>query len=171
MADLQQAGAQQEMPGQPIGQQGPAVPVRKTLALVNEFVSSTAAFLGHFAAICEDKLDDVAKKLSHLENEVVLLERKLDSIPGLAPSSAAASQVPSSAVPDVQPTGACGMRSVAMFGESARPMPGLVAGGPRAPSAAIPEDHTRVRGPQLRRPLRRRPRGRLAPHPRRQRPS
>lgn len=60
-----------------------AIPLRKTLLLVNNFVSNTSRYLNHFSAVCEDKLATISHKLTHLEIQLAILETKLNSIPDL----------------------------------------------------------------------------------------
>lgn len=60
-----------------------AIPLRKTLLLVNNFVSNTSRYLNHFSAVCEDKMATISHKLTHLEIQLAILETKLNSIPDL----------------------------------------------------------------------------------------
>ena len=59
------------------------IPIRKTLLLINNFVSNTTRFLNHFSAVCEEKLARVANNLTRLEVQLAILETKLNSIPDL----------------------------------------------------------------------------------------
>ena len=54
---------------------------KRLLAFVNHFVTRTAHFLSTFANQCEQKLDSINRKINGLENELALLEFKLNSIP------------------------------------------------------------------------------------------
>ena len=56
---------------------------KRLLAFVNHFVSRTAHFLSTFTVQCEQRLEKVNRKISRLENELALLEFKLDSVPRL----------------------------------------------------------------------------------------
>ena len=56
---------------------------KRLLAFVNHFVSHTAHFLSTFTIQCEQRLDNVNRKICRLENELALLEFKLDSVPRL----------------------------------------------------------------------------------------
>ena len=56
---------------------------KRLLAFVNHFVTRTADFLSTFTSQCEQKLDNINQKISRLENEMALLEFKLDSVPRL----------------------------------------------------------------------------------------
>lgn len=56
---------------------------RRTVALLNEFVTHTGEFLNRFSRICEEKLHAVGQKLQRLDVTVCLLEAKLNSIEGL----------------------------------------------------------------------------------------
>ena len=66
-----------------------AIPLRKTVLLVNSFLVSTAQFLNHFATTCEEKLTAVGGKITTLETTLSILEAKLDSVPGLKGITAA----------------------------------------------------------------------------------
>ena len=54
---------------------------KRLLAFVNHFVTRTAHFLSTFANQCEQKLDNINRKINGLENELALLECKLNSVP------------------------------------------------------------------------------------------
>ena len=54
---------------------------KRLLAFVNHFVTRTAHFLSTFANQCEQKLDKINRKINGLENELALLECKLNSVP------------------------------------------------------------------------------------------
>ena len=56
---------------------------KRLLAFVNHFVSRTAHFLSTFTLQCDQRLDSINKKICRLENELALLEFKLDSVPHL----------------------------------------------------------------------------------------
>ena len=56
---------------------------KRLLAFVNHFVSHTVQFLSTFTIQCEERLDKINKKMSRLENELALLEFKLQSVPRL----------------------------------------------------------------------------------------
>ena len=57
-----------------------AVPVKKTLLIVNTFVVNTAAFLNKFVATCESKLHKIHTDIQRMETTMLLLESKLSSI-------------------------------------------------------------------------------------------
>lgn len=59
------------------------IPVKKTVAFVNNFIIDTTQFLNRFSYLCEQRLNDVSRKLQRLEVTMALLEAKLNSIPGL----------------------------------------------------------------------------------------
>lgn len=59
------------------------IPMRKSLLLINNFVTNTTRFLNHFSHVCEEKLLHVSTKLMKLEIKLALLEAKLNSIPDL----------------------------------------------------------------------------------------
>lgn len=149
----------------------PALPVRKTLQVVNDFVVSTAQFLNRFSTSCEVRLDRLAHRLARLESELVLLEKKLESIPGLEAGGEAAppaSTLPMN-VPDVGPAPGAGAgathcgRASGRVRHDARPSPAVpAAAGP--PAMKVSEDpeyerYFKVRGRRaggntaLRRPL------------------
>jgi len=68
---------------------GPIHP-KKTLTLVNHFVTHTTHFLNKFAVVCEEKLEVLHGKLHQMEVVLSILEAKLSSIPGLENVSAPA---------------------------------------------------------------------------------
>jgi len=57
-----------------------AVPVKKTLLIVNTFVVQTAAFLNKFVTTCESKLHKIHTDIQRMETTMLLLESKLGSI-------------------------------------------------------------------------------------------
>ena len=57
---------------------------KRLLAFVNHFVTRTAHFLSTFANQCEQRLDNINRKIDGLENELALLECKLNSIPRIS---------------------------------------------------------------------------------------
>ena len=57
---------------------------KRLLAFVNHFVTRTAHFLSAFANQCEQKLDHINRKIDGLENELALLECKLNSVPRIS---------------------------------------------------------------------------------------
>ena len=61
----------------------PAIPIRKTVMILNTFIISTTNFLNKFSILCDDKLAKIGKDLSKLEISLVLLETKINSIPWL----------------------------------------------------------------------------------------
>lgn len=81
------------------------VPVKKTLVVVNNFVATTARFLNHFSALCEERLSGVERHLAQLETTLAILEAKLNSVPELRDMAAAV------AAPDV-PAGGCGLACI-----------------------------------------------------------
>ena len=54
---------------------------KRLLAFVNHFVTRTAHFLSSFTIQCEQRLDNINRKIGGLENELALLEFKLNSVP------------------------------------------------------------------------------------------
>ena len=53
---------------------------KRVLAFVNHFVTHTAHFLSTFAQQCDSRLDNITRKICQLENELALLEFKLNSV-------------------------------------------------------------------------------------------
>ena len=66
------------------GDAHPALPVKKTLLLVNNFVVHTTQFLNHFSALAEEKLQRVQNNIVTLEESLVMLESRLARMPELA---------------------------------------------------------------------------------------
>lgn len=60
-----------------------SIPTNKTLSVVNHFVINTTEFLNKFTYLCETKLSQVAREIERLEITMTILEKKLESIPGL----------------------------------------------------------------------------------------
>ena len=60
-----------------------AIPPKKSLAYVNNFVINTTQFLNRFSYVCENKLREVSSDITRLEIMLSILESKLASIPGL----------------------------------------------------------------------------------------
>ncbi|XP_078441115.1 uncharacterized protein LOC144711065 [Wolffia australiana] len=54
-----------------------AISDRRTLYLVNIFMGNSANFLNSFAAVCEDKLLDVHRRILRLDSSLRILEEKL----------------------------------------------------------------------------------------------
>ncbi|GAQ78781.1 hypothetical protein KFL_000180630 [Klebsormidium nitens] len=57
----------------------PPVPDQKTLVLVNTFVVHTTQFLNRFAALSENKLADINRRIHRIDAALALLEAKLRS--------------------------------------------------------------------------------------------
>ncbi|RLN88693.1 hypothetical protein BBJ28_00008503 [Nothophytophthora sp. Chile5] len=66
----------------------PAIPMAKSLLLVNNFVANTTRFLNHFAHECEDRMARVSTGLTRVEILLAILEAKLDSVPDLTVTDA-----------------------------------------------------------------------------------
>ena len=60
---------------------------KRLLAFVNHFVSHTAQFLSTFTLQCDQRLDSINNQICRIENELALLECKLDSVPRLKNSN------------------------------------------------------------------------------------
>ncbi|XP_046388484.1 WASH complex subunit 3 [Ischnura elegans] len=56
---------------------------KRTLALINHFVTNTVCFLNKFSRSCEAKLGKFEDKIQKLEASLSILEAKLSSVPGL----------------------------------------------------------------------------------------
>jgi len=57
------------------------IQTQKTTMLLNNFILSTTRFLNVFAQSCDDKLSDVASKITEMEVTLSILEAKLNSVP------------------------------------------------------------------------------------------
>ncbi|XP_062227325.1 uncharacterized protein LOC133925404 [Phragmites australis] len=55
---------------------------QRTIYLVNMFIANTVEFLNSFAALCNDKLALLHRKVVKLDSSLALLEAKLHSIDG-----------------------------------------------------------------------------------------
>eukprot|EP00753_Platysulcus_tardus_P020631 PLAT8300.1.p1 GENE.PLAT8300.1~~PLAT8300.1.p1 ORF type:complete len:269 (+),score=101.52 PLAT8300.1:28-807(+) len=95
-----------------------ALPLSKTVVLMNSFITKTTAFLNNFATVCDEKLRSVSSNLTRLEVTLALLETKMGSIPGMdGPST-----VPSDA-PPVAESGAAPAAAAAPAGEDGEENP------------------------------------------------
>jgi len=56
---------------------------KRLLAFVNHFLSRTIDSMAIFSQACESKLSNIATKLKKVENSLILLECKLESVPEL----------------------------------------------------------------------------------------
>ncbi|KAG8222279.1 hypothetical protein J437_LFUL003260 [Ladona fulva] len=56
---------------------------KRTLALINHFITNTVCFLNKFSRSCETKLGKFEDKIQKLEASLSILEAKLSSVPGL----------------------------------------------------------------------------------------
>ncbi|XP_071454817.1 WASH complex subunit 3 [Hetaerina americana] len=56
---------------------------KRTLALINHFITNTVCFLNKFSRSCEAKLGKFEDKIQKLEASLSILEAKLSSVPGL----------------------------------------------------------------------------------------
>lgn len=101
-----------------------AIPTRRTLLIINNFIINTTDFMNKFAALCERKLNRVAQQLTKLEIVLSLLEAKLESIPWL--SDVAQQPVPT---PSATPAAAAGA------GAGAAPAPASSSSSQPAPSS------------------------------------
>ena len=59
---------------------------KRLLAFVNHFVTRSVDSLTTFSRTCDAKLADISAKINKLENALLLLEAKLNSVPELATS-------------------------------------------------------------------------------------
>jgi WASH complex subunit CCDC53 len=64
-----------------------SIPTKKTLMLVNNFITNTVDFMNKFASLCEKKLLAVSTQTQKLEITLNLLEAKLESVPWLDPAT------------------------------------------------------------------------------------
>lgn len=60
-----------------------AISKKRLLAFVNHFVVNTALFLNTISKSCEHGLMSLENKIQKLETSIVMLETKLNSVPGL----------------------------------------------------------------------------------------
>src|SRR5690606_9285330 len=70
------------------------IPLRDTLTMVNQFVTTTVDFLNRFSGDCEFKLQQVETSLKKMEAAISLLEAKLNSSVKDQPSSQPNTQQP-----------------------------------------------------------------------------
>ncbi len=124
-----------------------AVPQRKTVSLINNFVISTTQFINRFAFLCERKLSQISTDIDNLELTLCLLEAKLASIPGLeavtassAPPSAASSSSSSSSAAAPAAAAAPSPSSYAVPADEVQPMP-LAAAPPPGLHTLLPLSH------------------------------
>ena len=54
---------------------------KRLLVFLNHFLSRTASFLNSFAQDCDKKLEHIGKRINTLENNLTILESKLESAP------------------------------------------------------------------------------------------
>ncbi len=92
-----------------------SIPTKKTLMLINNFITNTADFMNKFAVLCERKLAKIALNTQKLEITLELLEAKLESVPWLEDAPAGASAA-----------------------AAAAPMPAAPAAAPAAPTSSLP---------------------------------
>ena len=64
-----------------------AVPVQKTLILLNNFTVTTADYLNAFSDTVEKKISKVSNRITDLETLLAVLEAKLNSVPDLDAAS------------------------------------------------------------------------------------
>lgn len=62
----------------------PPIQKKRILAFVNHFLIQTTTFLNKFAIECESKFLEVERKIQTVEAALVIVEAKLNSIPGIA---------------------------------------------------------------------------------------
>ncbi|XP_066525766.1 WASH complex subunit 3 [Hoplias malabaricus] len=61
----------------------PAIPQRRIVAFLNQFIVHTVQFLNRFSTVCEEKLATISLRIQQIETTLSILEAKLSSIPGL----------------------------------------------------------------------------------------
>lgn len=61
----------------------PPIQKKRILAFVNHFLIETSTFLNKFANECETKFLEVERKIQTVEAALVIVEAKLNSIPGI----------------------------------------------------------------------------------------
>lgn len=123
-------------------QHQPPVPVKKTLLIVNQFITQTTRFLNHFSTLAEEKLQKVFHDVNRIETTLVLLESRLHRLEGF--DDMAAAPVTNSAL--THGPGAAGGGAASAAPAPAAPaaaaLPAVAAGGAAAaappPEAAAP---------------------------------
>eukprot|EP01102_Stenamoeba_stenopodia_P016916 TRINITY_DN5981_c0_g1_i1.p1 TRINITY_DN5981_c0_g1~~TRINITY_DN5981_c0_g1_i1.p1 ORF type:complete len:229 (+),score=83.27 TRINITY_DN5981_c0_g1_i1:368-1054(+) len=111
-----------------------ALPYKKTVAMVNNFIINTTQFLNRFAYLCEKKLTDVDRNIQRLEITMNILEQKLASIQGLEGiQGAPATQQP----PQAQPQTTAAPTTTATT-TTAPPPPSNIPTPPPPPGVATP---------------------------------
>ncbi|XP_023672663.1 WASH complex subunit 3 [Paramormyrops kingsleyae] len=61
----------------------PAIPQKRVVAFLNQFIVHTVRFLNRFSTVCEEKLASISLRIQQIETTLSILEAKLSSIPGL----------------------------------------------------------------------------------------
>lgn len=62
---------------------GTVMSTREHLVLINNFIATSADFLNRLGVTAEYRLQQLSERISRLNTELVVLENKLDKIPGL----------------------------------------------------------------------------------------
>jgi WASH complex subunit CCDC53 len=57
------------------------VPFKNTIGVLNEYILNSLDFINKFGHCSENKLYELEQVIDEIESKVLLLERKLDSIP------------------------------------------------------------------------------------------
>lgn len=116
-------------------QHQPPVPVKKTLLIVNQFITQTTRFLNHFSTLAEEKLQKVFHDVNRIETTLVLLESRLHRLEGFDDMNAA--PVTNSALPQAQAVpaaaSATSLPAVASGTTPAAPPPSQAAAAPPPP--------------------------------------
>jgi hypothetical protein len=64
----------------------PPIPIKRTLVVVNEFITSTTRFLNHLYTLSEEKLQEVSAKIKRVETSLIIIESRLARVPGMEES-------------------------------------------------------------------------------------
>lgn len=121
-------------------QHQPPVPVKKTILIVNQFITQTTRFLNHFSTLAEEKLQKVFHDVNRIETTLVLLESRLlrlDGFDDMAVAPATNSSQPAPAAAAGPAAGAAApLPAVAGAASSAAPPPPQPAAQDPATAAA-----------------------------------
>lgn len=125
-------------------QHQPPVPVKKTLLIVNQFITQTTRFLNHFSTLAEEKLQKVFHDVNRIETTLVLLESRLHRLEGF--DDMAAAPVTNSALQHGPGAGTAGggagsAAAAPPAAPAAAALPAVAAGtaAPAGPPPAVPE--------------------------------
>jgi len=96
------------------------IPTRKLLMMVNDYVVNSTRFVNRFHAVCEEKLQNVSKKITQTEIMLSILEGKINSVDYVThmQTTAGTNMAAAEVVPDIpapaEPQGEQGNHSTAL---------------------------------------------------------